>query len=75
MTSNIGSASIIKGRRGIGFFTAEDKNSSSYAAMKSIVMEELKSYFRPELLNRIDEVVVFRPLEKTQVYSSVDNFS
>ncbi|XP_020111189.1 chaperone protein ClpD2, chloroplastic-like isoform X1 [Ananas comosus] len=67
MTSNIGSASIIKGRRGIGFFTAEDKNSSSYAAMKSIVMEELKSYFRPELLNRIDEVVVFRPLEKTQM--------
>lgn len=35
--------------------------------MKSLVMEELKAFFRPELLNRIDEMVVFRPLEKTQV--------
>ena len=45
----------------------EDTESSSYVAMKSLVMEELKAFFRPELLNRIDEMVVFRPLEKTQV--------
>jgi ATP-dependent Clp protease ATP-binding subunit ClpC len=32
-----------------------------------LVMEELKAFFRPELLNRMDEVVVFRPLEKNQV--------
>ncbi|KAK8914500.1 hypothetical protein KSP39_PZI023431 [Platanthera zijinensis] len=67
MTSNVGSISISKGRRSIGFMLAEDSVSSSYSAMKSLVMEELKAYFRPELLNRIDEVVVFRPLEKQQM--------
>lgn len=68
MTSNIGSTSIIKGRhRSIGFFTSEDESSTSYAGMKALVTEELKSYFRPELLNRIDEIVVFQPLQKAQV--------
>ncbi|XP_022976284.1 chaperone protein ClpD, chloroplastic-like [Cucurbita maxima] len=68
MTSNIGSTSIIKGRHhSIGFFTSEDESSSSYAGMKSLVIEELKGYFRPELLNRIDEIVVFQPLQKAQM--------
>jgi len=40
--------------------------------MKSLVMEELKAFFRPELLNRIDEMVVFRPLEKTQMLAILD---
>lgn len=67
MTSNVGSAAIAKGRHNsFGFFIDED-DSTSYAGMKALVMEELKGYFRPELLNRIDEVVVFRPLEKPQV--------
>lgn len=67
MTSNVGSTAISMGRKSsMGFFTADDK-STSYAGMKEIVMKELKTYFRPELLNRIDEVVVFRPLEKAQV--------
>ncbi|KAJ0988690.1 hypothetical protein J5N97_007046 [Dioscorea zingiberensis] len=67
MTSNVGSASISKGRRNIGFVLAGDEESSSYDAMKALVTEELKAFFRPELLNRIDEVVVFRPLEKAQM--------
>lgn len=68
MTSNVGSAAIAKGRQNsIGFFHADDDESASYAGLKTLVMEELKNYFRPELLNRIDEVVVFRSLEKTQV--------
>lgn len=67
MTSNVGSAAIAKGRHNsIGFLIADDE-STSYAGLKTLVMEELKAYFRPELLNRIDEVVVFRALEKTQV--------
>ncbi|KAJ6410553.1 hypothetical protein OIU84_007325 [Salix udensis] len=67
MTSNVGSAAIAKGgRASIGFMIADNENSS-YAAIKAVVMEELKGYFRPELLNRIDEVVVFHPLEKTQM--------
>ncbi|KAJ6869398.1 chaperone protein ClpD [Populus alba x Populus x berolinensis] len=66
MTSNVGSTAIAKGGRvSIGFMIADDENSS-YAAIKSLVLEELKGYFRPELLNRIDEVVVFHPLEKAQ---------
>ncbi|KAL9338236.1 hypothetical protein Peur_070005 [Populus x canadensis] len=66
MTSNVGSTAIAKGGRvSIGFMIADDENSS-YAAIKSLVMEELKGYFSPELLNRIDEVVVFHPLEKAQ---------
>lgn len=73
MTSNIGSAAIAKGRQNsIGFFHAADDESASYAGLKTLVMEELKSYFRPELLNRIDEVVVFRSLEKTQLLEILD---
>ncbi|THU50826.1 hypothetical protein C4D60_Mb06t24430 [Musa balbisiana] len=67
MTSNVGSEAISKGKRNIGFLIAEDRESNSYASMKALVMEELKAYFRPELLNRIDEVVVFRSLEQTQM--------
>uniref|UniRef100_A0A0E0KQ63 Clp R domain-containing protein n=1 Tax=Oryza punctata TaxID=4537 RepID=A0A0E0KQ63_ORYPU len=67
MTSNVGSTSISNGRKSIGFQTQTDTEEKSYGAMKSLVMEELKAFFRPELLNRIDEVVVFRPLEKTQM--------
>ena len=67
MTSNVGSSAIAKGRHAsIGFFLADDE-TTSYSGMKALVVEELKAYFRPELLNRIDEVVVFRPLEKSQV--------
>ncbi|XP_073021851.1 chaperone protein ClpD, chloroplastic-like isoform X2 [Primulina eburnea] len=72
MTSNIGSAAIAKGRQNsFGFFTDED-SSTSYAGLKALVMEELKAYFRPELLNRIDEVVVFCSLEKPQMLKILD---
>ncbi|KAL1559024.1 chaperone protein ClpD, chloroplastic-like [Salvia divinorum] len=72
MTSNVGSAAIAKGRHNsFGFFTNEDE-SASYVGLKALVMEELKGYFRPELLNRIDEVVVFRPLEKPEMLAILD---
>ncbi|KAI3839358.1 hypothetical protein MKW92_044734 [Papaver armeniacum] len=74
MTSNVGSSAIAKGRRNsIGFILDDDDDgkSGSYAAMKALLMEELKAYFRPELLNRLDEVVVFRPLETTQMMEIV----
>ncbi|KAE8717451.1 Chaperone protein ClpD [Hibiscus syriacus] len=72
MTSNVGSSAIAKGRRGSIGFLLEDNESASYAGMKALVMEELKAYFRPELLNRIDEVVVFQSLEKTQMLEIVN---
>ncbi|XP_065872054.1 chaperone protein ClpD, chloroplastic isoform X2 [Euphorbia lathyris] len=72
MTSNVGSTAIAKGgRMSIGFMIT-DNETSSYAGIKALVMEELKAYFRPELLNRIDEVVVFRPLEKAQMLEIVN---
>ncbi|KAM7272960.1 hypothetical protein ACFE04_027624 [Oxalis oulophora] len=72
MTSNVGSATIAKGgHKSFGFVRRDDKESS-YTGMKALVMEELKTYFRPELLNRIDELVVFRPLEKTQMLEIVN---
>lgn len=69
MTSNVGSDAISNGKRSIGFMLSNDSESNtSYTGMKETLMEELKTFFRPELLNRVDEIVVFRPLEKTQVY-------
>ncbi|WOL01802.1 hypothetical protein Cni_G10519 [Canna indica] len=67
MTCNVGSEAISNGKRSIGFLLEEVKESNSYAGMKALMMEELKAYFLPELLNRIDEVVVFRSLEKAQM--------
>ncbi|XP_004309492.1 PREDICTED: chaperone protein ClpD, chloroplastic [Fragaria vesca subsp. vesca] len=72
MTSNVGSTIIAKGRQSSIGFVLTDDESSSYAGIKATVMEELKSYFRPELLNRIDEVVVFHPLEKSQMLEIVN---
>ncbi|KAK7282161.1 hypothetical protein RIF29_10746 [Crotalaria pallida] len=72
MTSNVGSSAIAKGRHNsIGFMISDDK-STSYSGLKSMVIEELRTYFRPELLNRIDEVVVFQPLEKSQLLQILD---
>ncbi|KAL5059511.1 hypothetical protein RYX36_031115 [Vicia faba] len=73
MTSNVGSSAISKGRQNsIGFLFSDDK-STSFNGLKSMVMEELRAYFRPELLNRIDEVVAFHPLEKSQLLKIWDS--
>ncbi|KAL5575008.1 hypothetical protein UlMin_016707 [Ulmus minor] len=67
MTSNIGSSVIEKGGRRIGFDLDYDEKDSSYNRIKSLVTEELKQYFRPEFLNRLDEMIVFRQLTKLEV--------
>jgi ATP-dependent Clp protease ATP-binding subunit ClpC len=67
MTSNIGSKVIEKGAGGLGFELSEDQSSSQYNRIKSLVNEELKQYFRPEFLNRLDEIIVFRQLTKDEV--------
>ncbi|ELR96625.1 ATP-dependent Clp protease ATP-binding subunit [Gloeocapsa sp. PCC 73106] len=67
MTSNIGSKVIEKGGGGLGFEFAEDKTESQYNRIRSLVNEELKNYFRPEFLNRLDEIIVFRQLNKEEV--------
>ncbi len=67
LTSNIGSKVIEKGGSGIGFDFAEDAAESQYNRIRSLVNEELKQYFRPEFLNRLDEIIVFRQLNKAEV--------
>ena len=67
MTSNIGSKVIEKGGGGLGFEFAEDQAESQYNRIRSLVNEELKNYFRPEFLNRLDEIIVFRQLTKEEV--------
>ncbi len=68
MTSNIGSKVIEKGGGGLGFdFATESAVESQYNRIRSLVNEELKQYFRPEFLNRLDEIIVFRQLNKLEV--------
>ncbi len=68
MTSNLGTADLRKAN--IGFGKADE--AVSYEKMKDKVMDELKKSFRPEFLNRIDEVIVFAELTQEQVTSIVD---
>jgi len=68
MNSNIGSKVIEKGGGGLGFeFSGDSVEDSQYNRIKSLVNEELKQYFRPEFLNRLDEIIVFRQLTKNEV--------
>ena len=68
MTSNIGSKVIEKGGGGLGFeFSGGDAEETNYNRIRSLVNEELKQYFRPEFLNRLDEIIVFRQLSRDEV--------
>ncbi len=70
MTSNIGARDIKNLGKGIGFSqTVEEFN---YASMKSTVEDALKRVFNPEFLNRIDDVIVFHPLEKKHIFEIID---
>jgi ATP-dependent Clp protease ATP-binding subunit ClpC len=70
MTSNIGAAQISK-NQGFGF-SVGDEQGLSYEEMKGRVMGELKKVFRPELLNRIDEIIVFHKLEKDEITQIIE---
>jgi ATP-dependent Clp protease ATP-binding subunit ClpC len=70
MTTNLGTRDIAKGVN-LGFAQVGDL-SGSYERMKNKVTEELKQHFRPEFLNRVDEVVVFPPLTQDEVIDMVD---
>jgi ATP-dependent Clp protease ATP-binding subunit ClpC len=70
MTSNIGASEIAK-NTSIGF-TVADETGMSYDDMKNRIMSDLKKVFRPEFLNRIDEVIVFHKLSKDEVKEIID---
>jgi ATP-dependent Clp protease ATP-binding subunit ClpC len=69
MTSNLGTRNL--GKAGLGFAARADERDN-YARMKEQVNEELKQHFRPEFLNRIDEVIVFHQLTPAEVRTIVD---
>ena len=70
MTSNVG-ARLITEPKHLGFALVNDDKSKSYEVMKNNVMGELKIVFRPEFLNRVDEIIVFHPLDEEHIKSIV----
>ncbi|MBL8746188.1 MAG: ATP-dependent Clp protease ATP-binding subunit [Phycisphaerae bacterium] len=69
MTSNIG-ADLIKGGGGFGF-TKRD-TEGNFEGMKGVLMKEIERFFRPEFINRLDDVIVFRPLSRENLITIVD---
>ena len=70
MTSNVGAQRIIEPKH-LGFI-ADNNEEKNYESMKNNVMEEIKQLFKPELLNRIDEIIVFHSLQKEQMLEIVN---
>ncbi|MEG0775168.1 ATP-dependent Clp protease ATP-binding subunit [Clostridium sp.] len=70
MTSNAG-ASTIKKQKSIGFAQGKDEARNEYEKMKDNVMEDIKHIFRPEFLNRIDDIIVFHKLEEKDLVQIV----
>jgi ATP-dependent Clp protease ATP-binding subunit ClpC len=70
MTTNLGTRDIAKGIN-LGFSQATD-TAGNYDRMKAKVSEELRQHFRPEFLNRVDEIIVFPPLTQEEIISMVD---
>ncbi len=71
MTSNLGAHTINKQSR-VGFSIEDDKNDDEYQEMKNKIMGELKKSFKPEFLNRIDDIIVFRSLLEKDLLDIVD---
>jgi ATP-dependent Clp protease ATP-binding subunit ClpC len=70
MTTNLGSRDVSKGVM-MGF-APEDDSANAYEQMKAKVQQELKQHFRPEFLNRIDDVIVFHQLSRAEITQIVD---
>ncbi|MCF8606960.1 ATP-dependent Clp protease ATP-binding subunit, partial [Gordonia sp. HY442] len=70
-TSNLGTGDISKAV-GMGFSGTDDGRGSNYERMKQKVNDELKKHFRPEFLNRIDDVIVFHQLKEHEILEMVD---
>jgi ATP-dependent Clp protease ATP-binding subunit ClpC len=71
MTSNIGASEIARNTP-LGFAVSDDETGITYDDMKNRIMGELKKVFRPEFLNRIDDVIVFHKLQKDEIKQIVD---
>lgn len=72
MTSNVGAQSIKK-QKSLGFMTVDvDEKKDAYEKMKENVMDELNKSFRPEFINRIDEIIVFHSLEQEHIMKIIE---
>ena len=71
MTSNVG-AKLITEKKTLGFADEKENKEKEYENIKKDVLAELKKEFKPEFLNRIDEIIVFHKLEKEQIRKIVD---
>ncbi len=71
MTSNAG-AKEVKGTKGMGFVHGEDEEDSGYDHMKNKIMDAAKQIFNPEFINRIDELIVFRQLDRKDLMQVID---
>jgi ATP-dependent Clp protease ATP-binding subunit ClpC len=71
MTSNIGAQEIARNTP-LGFAVSDDETGITYEDMKNRIMGELKKVFRPEFLNRIDDVIVFHKLQKEEIKTIVE---
>jgi ATP-dependent Clp protease ATP-binding subunit ClpC len=71
MTSNIGAAEIARNTP-LGFAVSDDETGITYEDMKNRIMGELKKVFRPEFLNRIDDVIVFHKLQKDEIKQIIE---
>jgi len=69
LTSNVG-ADLIKNKGGFGF--SKHDPDADYGKIKKTLETEVERYFRPEFINRLDEMIVFRPLTKEDLYTVVD---
>ena len=71
MTSNAGAEAIMSPKR-LGFDNGDGSKDKDYEFMKSRVMEEIKHLFKPEFLNRIDEIIVFHPMTRENIRAIAD---
>ena len=67
MTSNVGAQSITGKRTAIGFYSGEGERKADHERIKTAVLDELKRTFRPEFLNRVDEIIVFNKLTQEDI--------
>ncbi|MGV1004025.1 MAG: ATP-dependent Clp protease ATP-binding subunit [Candidatus Nanopelagicales bacterium] len=70
MTTNLGTRDIAKGQN-LGF-ASDDDTASGYERMKAKVTDEIKAHFRPEFINRVDDVIVFPQLSRSEIVQIVD---
>jgi len=67
LTSNVGASKITQTSRSFGFSESKEEKASDYAQIKEKVLAELKNTFRPEFLNRIDDIIVFKQLTQDEI--------